>query len=240
MIKDPNNPLVSVIISTYNAAEMLVNYSLASVLNQTYKNLEIIVISDGSIDDTVERMSEIKDSRIIFRQKEPSNNTNWYAVGTHAMNLGLSLATGDYIAHLDDDDFFLPEKIETLVNFNKTINADIIHHPFLIHYPHYEIYRIVYMESLTCSGGNITTSTLFYKGKWKDIPFGGSELEIPGDWHKAKSILDAGGISARCPEMLLLKNGYRECTSLATPSRNRVYRPQLEPPPYQNVKNEGK
>lgn len=237
-----DNPLVSVIIATYNAGEMLVNHSLRSVLEQTYKNLEIIVISDGSIDDTEERMSKITDSRVIFRQKEPSNNTNWYSTGTQAMNLGLSLATGDYIAHLDDDDFFLPEKIETLINFNKTIDADIIHHPFLIYYPQFETYKRIYMESLSCTAGNITTSTLFYKGKYKSIPFGGTELQIPGDWDKANNILESGGIPARCPDMLLLKNGYRECTTeLDLPSsRNRLYRPKWEPPPYKNIKNEGK
>lgn len=237
-----DNPLVSVIIATFNAGEMLVNHSLRSILEQTYQNLEIIVISDGSIDDTEERMSKITDPRVIFRQKEPSNNINWYSTGTQAMNLGLSLATGDYIAHLDDDDFFVPEKIQMLVNFNKTVNADIVHHPFLIHYPHYETYKRIFMESLECTAGNITTSTLFYKGKYKDIPFGGPELQIPGDWDKAQNILKAGGIPARCDQMLVLKNGYRECTSdLNLPgSRNRLYRPKWEPGPYMNIKNEGK
>lgn len=238
------NPLVSVIISTFNAGEMLVNHSLRSVLEQTYHNLEIIVIDDGSIDDTKIRMLDVigKDERVIYRQKSPSNNTNWYSTGTEGMNLGLSLATGDYIAHLDDDDFFLPEKIETLINFNKNVDADIIHHPFLIHYAQFETYKRIYMESLECTFGNITTSTLFYKGKYKTIPFGGPELEIPGDWDKAQNILKAGGIPARCPEMLVLKNGYRECTTeLNLPgSRNRLYRPKWEPGPYKNIKNEGK
>ncbi len=228
--------LVSVIISTWNAGEMLCNYSLPSVLSQTYKNLEIIIVDDGSTDNTEELVNDIPDSRIIYKKIERGNNTNWYATGTEAINTGLSLATGSFVSHLDDDDFFVENKIETLVEFNKTVDADIIHHPFLIHYPHFETYKRIFMESLTCTAGNITTSSLFYKGKWKSIPFGGSELKVPGDWGKARDILNNGGISARCPEMLLLKNGYRECST----GRNRLYRPKWEPGPYKNIKNKGK
>lgn len=227
------NPLVSVVITTYNAGEMLCNYSLPSVLNQTHKNLEIIIINDGSIDDTEERLSKITDSRIIYKKIEHIEPMNWYATGVNAINHGLELCTGNYISHLDDDDWFLPEKIEKLVNFNRNVHADIVHHKFYIHYPHYETYKRVLMESLTCSGGNVTTSSLFYHGWFSRISFGDSSLQLPGDWNKAKQILDMGGIPARCPEMLLLKNGYRECT----PLRNRLYRPQLEPGIPRNIKN---
>jgi glycosyltransferase involved in cell wall biosynthesis len=229
------NPLVSVIIPTYNAGEMLVNYSLKSVLDQTYKNLEIIVINDGSIDDTVERVSKIRDSRIVFETIEHQENTNWYATSVKVINHGLKLCTGDYVAHLDDDDWFLPEKIQTIIDLNKTARAEIVHHPFLIHYEDFEIYKRVYMESPQCSGGNVTTSSLFYHGWFAQVPFGGDDpqlLQLPGDWDKARKILEFGGKPARCPEMLLLKNGYRHCD----PLRNRVYRPQLEPPPYKSIK----
>lgn len=228
-----NKSLVSVIIATWNAGEMLTNYSLPSVLNQTHKDLEIIVMDDGSTDDTEELVSNIRDSRITYKKLERSQNTNWYATGVSALNSGLKLCNGDWIAHLDDDDWYFPERIETLLKFNETANADIIHHPFYIHYPHYETFKRVLIDSLTCSHGNITTSTLFYRGKYKNISFGDSTLEIPGDWNKAKQILDSGGIPARCPEMLLLKNGFRECST----GRNRLYRPQWEPGPYRNIKN---
>lgn len=230
---DKPDPLVSVVIATYNAGEMLVNHSLKSVLNQTHKNLEVIVISDGSDDDTVERMAEITDPRVFFQRLEHHENTNWNAVSVHAITHGLSLCKGDYICHLDDDDWFLPEKIETLVNFNRIARAEVVHHPFLIHYPEYETYKRIFMESLHCSGGNVTTSSLFYHGWFSRVPFGCDDLPLPGDWNKARKILAFGGTSARCPEMLMLKNGYRECQTF----RNRIYRPQLEPGPYQNIKN---
>ncbi len=228
-----SNPLVSVVIATYNAGEMLCSYSLNSVLKQTYKNLEIIVVDDGSIDDTEERVRAINDPRIVYRKIENNGNTNWYSCGVAALNHGLSLCTGEYICYCDDDDFFLKEKVETLVNFSESTGADIVHHPFLIHYEKFETFKRIYMESLTCNHGEVTTSSIFHKGKYKNITFGDGNNVLPGDWLKTKGILDVGGIPARFPSMLTLKNGHRECTSL----RNRLYRPQLEPPPYKNVKN---
>lgn len=228
-----SEPLVSVVMATWNAGEMLVNYSLKSVLEQTHKNLEIIIVDDGSIDDTEERVRGVKDSRVIYRKVEHVDPKNWFATSVAAINFGLTLCHGEYVAHLDDDDWYLPERIGKLVNFANESGADIVHHPFLIHYPSFETYKRVYMESLSCSLGNITTSTLFYRGNYTNVSFGDASLEIPGDWNKAKGILNAGGLPARLPEMLLLKNGHRECVSF----RNRAYRPQLEPPPYRNVKN---
>lgn len=234
------NPLVSVIIATHNASQMLTEYSLPSVMNQTYKNLEIIVVDDGSIDDTEELVSNLifktEDSRVKYHRIENPGYTNWYATGTRALDKGSELATGEWISYLDDDDWYLPNKIETILEFNKTAKAEILHHPFLIHYPEAETFRRVYMESLQCSGGNITTSTIFCHKRFKNISFGDDNLQIPGDWNKCKQILELGGVPARVPDMLLLKNGHRECSSL----RNRVYRPKWEPGPYKNIKNEGK
>lgn len=234
---EKTDPLVSVVIATYNAGEMLVNHSLKSVLNQTHKNLEIIVIDDGSIDATLERVELIKDPRIIFKSIEHQENMNWHATSAAVINYGLSLCNGDYVAHLDDDDWFYPEKIEKLINFNNIAKAEIIHHPFLIHYESFETYKRVLVDSFNVACGHITTSSLFYHGWFSKVLMGGDnlqELETPGDWDKARKILEFGGKSARCPAMLMLKNGHRHCD----PLRNRVYRPQPEPPEmWKNIKN---
>lgn len=219
-------PKVSVVMSTYNAGEMLVNYSLKSVLDQTYKNLEIIVIGDGCTDDTEERVAKIKDSRLFFKNIQHGEDAakNWYSIGVPAINTGMDLCTGEYVAHLDDDDYFLPEKIETLVNFNKKAKAALVHHPFTIHYPESEKSTLVQIESLVCACGQMTTSSLFYHGWFSKVFMGvsGKEPTMPGDWNKCQKILDCGGDTARCPEILLIKNETRECKI----DRNRVYRPR--------------
>ena len=115
--------LVSVIIPTYNRADLLVNRAIPSILNQTHRKLEIIIIGDHCTDDTEENVKRILDGRIQFinlsnRGIYPKNKTwRWQVAGTKPVNIGLDLATGDWIAHLDDDDEFSPDHIEALLRF---------------------------------------------------------------------------------------------------------------------------
>ena len=103
-------PLVSVIIPTYNRADYL-KLALKSVMEQTYKKIEVIVTDDGSTDNTAEVVTSFNDTRIkYFYQK----NTGLPAA---ARNLGLREASGEYIAFLDDDDMWLPEKLELQVGY---------------------------------------------------------------------------------------------------------------------------
>lgn len=100
--------LVSAVITTHNRKELLV-LAIESVLNQTYKNLECIVVDDASDDDTKEYIKKyINENKIryIYIPKEESKG------GNYARNLGIQNAKGDYIAFLDDDDEWLSQKIE--------------------------------------------------------------------------------------------------------------------------------
>ena len=102
--------LVSVIIPTYNRAEYL-KLALKSVLEQTYKNIEVIVVDDGSTDKTSEVVANFNDSRVkYFYQK----NTGLPAV---PRNLGMQKASGEYIAFLDDDDMWLSEKLKLQIDY---------------------------------------------------------------------------------------------------------------------------
>jgi len=93
------NPKVSVIIPTYNRA-YLVGRAIRSVLNQTYQDFEIIVVDDGSTDNTEEVVKSFNDPR---------------RGGSAARNTGIRAARGEYIAFLDSDDEWLPEKLEKQV-----------------------------------------------------------------------------------------------------------------------------
>ena len=102
------NPLVSVIITTYNRANYL-KEALNSVRNQTYKCIEIIVIDDGTVgDENYLICNSFKDVQYI-----KTKNTKTPSTGR---KLGFKMSKGLYIAFLDDDDIWLPNKIETQVN----------------------------------------------------------------------------------------------------------------------------
>jgi SAM-dependent methyltransferase len=103
------SPRVSVIMPTYNRARMI-GKSIDSVLNQTFKDWELIVISDGSTDNTRQVVRRYKDPRIIFLEKENAGPAS-------ARNYGLRHARGEYIAYCDDDDEILPYHLQTMVNY---------------------------------------------------------------------------------------------------------------------------
>ena len=105
-----NDKLVSVYINVYNR-EDLIGETIQSVLDQTYSNLQIIVVDDGSSDNTAEVVRNFADSRIEFYPLEKNVNV----VG--ALNEGLKHVRGEYVAHVDSDDLWDPEKIEKQVCF---------------------------------------------------------------------------------------------------------------------------
>lgn len=104
------NKLVSVVIPTHNRADLLPR-AIESVLNQTYSNFEIIVVSDGSTDNTEEVVKKYlgKDTRIKFISYSPARG------GNVARNTGIDASEGEYVAFLDDDDEWLPQKLEKQV-----------------------------------------------------------------------------------------------------------------------------
>lgn len=97
-------PTVSVIIPTYNRAD-LVERSVNSVLDQTFVDLECLVVDDGSTDETVTVLESIDDDRLIVLE----NGENGGAPA--ARNVGIKAASGEYIAFLDDDDVWRPTKL---------------------------------------------------------------------------------------------------------------------------------
>jgi glycosyltransferase involved in cell wall biosynthesis len=103
-------PLVSVIVPTYNRPEMLAG-CLRSILNQTYPNVEIIVVNDGGV-DVKKVIDPLNEKNTITFLEHPVNRGM-----AAARNTGIAVARGKYLAYLDDDDTYLPHHIETLVSF---------------------------------------------------------------------------------------------------------------------------
>ncbi|WP_158288314.1 glycosyltransferase family 2 protein [Mucilaginibacter psychrotolerans] len=115
-----NSPLVSVIMPAYNAQKYIAE-SIESVMNQTYTNWELIVIDDGSNDNTGNIIKQYKqqDARIKSISQQNSGQGN-------AKNAGIATSKGEYIAFLDADDLWLKEKLEVSVSALKAANVELL------------------------------------------------------------------------------------------------------------------
>lgn len=100
-------PLVSVIIPVFNTEKYIIE-ALNSVINQTYKNIEIIAVDDASTDSSVKIISDFKDIKLI---KLAEN----MGVG-YARNIGIKESTGKFITFLDSDDFWVKEKLKIQID----------------------------------------------------------------------------------------------------------------------------
>ena len=114
-----DSTLVSVIIPVYNVEQFL-NKCVESVLNQTYKNLEIILIDDGSTDESAEKCDilEKRDERIKVIHKPNGGLSD-------ARNAGLNIATGKYYSFIDSDDFVTDDMIESMLNSAQNHSCEI-------------------------------------------------------------------------------------------------------------------
>lgn len=108
MFIDHSPAKVSIIISTYNGAKHIAE-TIESIRSQTYSNWELIIIDDGSDDDTVEVIADIKDERIQLHR------AGRIGINGRIKNIGLSKVSGDLVAFLDHDDLWAPSKLEKQV-----------------------------------------------------------------------------------------------------------------------------
>lgn len=206
-------PLVTVCVATYNRVGLLMERSIPSILGQTYTNLEVVVVGDGCTDDTAARMAEIGDPRLRFidlpqQGSYPADPVRrWMVAGTQAMNVGLAEARGDFVTHLDDDDEFLPDRLEKLVAFARDQEADLVWHPFWWEDENGN-WRL--KDATEFALKQVTTSAVFYRRWFTRITWdvGAHRLMEPGDWNRFRRIKYIGPKLARFPDPLL--RHYRE------------------------------
>lgn len=117
-----NEPLVSVIIPTFNCGRYIED-AVESVLNQTCRPFEIIVVDDGSTDDTGLKLKKYNNRVRVVTQKNQGSSK--------ARNVGLELSRGEYVAFLDADDRWLPEKLEwQLACFRELVDVGLVFSDF--------------------------------------------------------------------------------------------------------------
>ena len=154
---------VSIIIATYNRSNLL-KECIESLLVQTHRDIEIIVVDDGSTDDTQATVTDIV---------QKHNNVRYYLRPHHAhpatRNFGLTKATGEFIGFFDSDDLWPPDYIETMV---KSLQAN----------PDFDVAysQIMLLDNGKIQGPYITmekpptgyiTTDLFFRGKTIQFPF---------------------------------------------------------------------
>ena len=115
-----NLPLISIVVPVYNV-EAYIEHCIHNILSQTYRNLEVIIVNDGSSDDSIKIAKELTkdDLRFIYIDKENGGQSD-------ARNAGLDIATGDYIFFCDPDDFMFEKSIENLYYASTLMKADIV------------------------------------------------------------------------------------------------------------------
>ena len=102
-------PQVSVVMPAYNVAPFILE-SVRSVLEQSFQDLELIVVDDGSSDGSADRLLAVKDSRLQIIQQVNRGSSS-------ARNSGIKLASSEYIGFIDADDLWVPNKLETHITF---------------------------------------------------------------------------------------------------------------------------
>lgn len=207
---DENNPLVSVVIATYNRSNLLKERALNSILSQTYQNFEVLVIGDGCTDDTGEVIASLNDPRIRYynlneRGSYPTNPKHrWMVAGIPPMNRANLEAKGHWIAHLDDDEIFTPDHIEKLLRFAQAGNYEFV----------YSIAQHEYNPGEWINVGNIPLMRYLHmnycghsSAMWRnylnvfEYDINAWRMNVPGDQHRWARLILAGVRIGFLPEI---------------------------------------
>lgn len=206
-------PLVTIIIATYNRAQLLIERSVDSALNQTYRNLQVVVVGDHCTDDTFERLAAVDDPRLEVVNL-PSRGDypvdpyrRWMVAGSPAMNEGLRRARGQWVTHLDDDDRHPLHRVEYLVREAQARRVEFLWHPFRREWEDGSWETIAANDF---AAGAVTTSSIFYHSWLTRIHWDINahySLE-PGDWNRLRKFAWLDVKRERVDEVLL--DHYRE------------------------------
>ena len=173
-LKCRNSPLISVIIPTHNRYDYLIN-AISSVASQTYNNIELIIVNDGSTDSSykvlknnIDKLMSSLEKKLnnikIIELEKSSKEKLGYPCGAVPRNEGIANATGEFIAFLDDDDIWLPDKLEIQMNEMLTKNYDFsatdsyIGSGFYDPNKHYKIYNAEHYKDALSKIFNINGS----------------------------------------------------------------------------------
>jgi glycosyltransferase involved in cell wall biosynthesis len=191
------NPLISVIIPTYNRGKILTERTIPSVLSQTYHNFEVIIVGDHCTDDTEQLLGGINDKRIRYinlskRGKYPQDPWfRWLVAGSVPRNTGLKLAKGEWIAPFDDDDEFSHDHLESLLNFALEKDYELVYGAVEMQN---EEGKWAKCGSTPLRKDNICHMSILYHSKLKLLKYNPASWKIrePDDWNLWRRMQEAG------------------------------------------------
>ncbi|MBW3633525.1 MAG: glycosyltransferase [Chloroflexi bacterium] len=191
------SPLVTVRIATYNRGPIVAERAIASALAQTYRNIEVVVVGDHCDEATERAVRSVHDSRIRF-ENLPQRGTypddpmfRWMVAGAAPMNHALTLARGEWIAPLDDDDEFTTDHVELLLEACLTRGLDVAYGKADM-----EVRPGEWMPvgSWPPAPGEIVHASVLYSLRLRAMPHNVDSwrLNEPGDWNLWRRMLGAG------------------------------------------------
>ncbi len=191
-----DNPLVSVIMAAYNAAEHIAE-AIESVLIQNYRNFELIVVDDGSTDNTSDIVAGFKDDKIRCFYKENAGPAS-------ARNLGITKSQGLFLIHLDSDDMITPDFItKHLQEFERHPGADLVYcddclieensKPIrVIERPEYKDRRLLIRDLFHCGFPAVPFRTCIRRSVFDKIGFFDEGLLIAEDYDMMRRFVKHG------------------------------------------------
>ncbi len=181
----PEKPInITVLMPAYNCGKYI-GSAVKSILNQTYKEFEFLIIDDGSADNTEEILNGFKDSRIVYKKTEHRGTSA-------ALNYGISIASGNWVARIDADDLNVSSRLEKQINFLKSNpEYDIVSswsvyfkNPgkvlFLLKEPveHNDIYEYLNLHNPINSSSVIYRKSLIKKAKYNENFTANEDFEL--------------------------------------------------------------
>lgn len=191
------SPLVSVTIPTWTNVEALTEIALPSVLQQTYSNVEVVIVGDAAPPEVEQAILSIRDDRIRFtnlpyRGPYPHDpRRRWYSAGIPAINEAARLARGLWIAPQNDDDRFTPDHVERLLTAARATSSEVAYGRFeLSAAGHPTTTRGTFPPVM----GEFTWQAAIYHAglRFFEMELGDAWFDRPGDWSLCRRMLVAG------------------------------------------------
>jgi glycosyltransferase involved in cell wall biosynthesis len=175
-MRDLLSPLISIIIPTYNRAD-LISKAIQSVIDQSYKNWELIVVDNYSDDNTKEVIEAFNDDRILMLFTPRTGSV------AASRNLGVSYSKGEWIAFLDSDDWWFPNKLECVHNVIQK-QPDLIYHDL----------QIVALDG-TLLGRKSTRSRKLKDPLYLDLLLNGNDIALSSVVVRRQIFLEVNGMN---------------------------------------------
>jgi hypothetical protein len=190
-------PLVSILVPTYNSFETLRDVALPSILGQSYSNLEVIVSGDCAPAETAAAIAEIDDPRVVYINRtirgpypeDPSKR--WFGIGGPPFNDALAIARGRWIAALGDDDAIRPTHTRDLLAAAQEHRYEHCYGLQLVHFAEGESLTLGEFPPRLGQWG--MQAALYHSGlRYFEAELADAVYEEPSDWSKCRRMIRAG------------------------------------------------